>query len=345
MLGPAARHLNSPDSPARVCRVLDRGHPGAERETRRQLWREHGAALVPGYGELLDDEVDGVLICAGKNGEDREILREVVPRLAALGPGPGGAPRFILHLSTLSSRFASTAVAYAGSAGLAYGNYPLTGGPAGAEAATMLILAGGDEALFQRVRPFLEKLGRPRYFGPDPTSGTETKLIGHYLVFHGLLGVCSGAALQCETLPALDPVEYFDFLNQGAGHTRQWEISLRRGLADGHWETGFYCRHAAIDALYAIQLGLDRGLNMVGLLPMYQVAILFALAARRAEEAGGELGTQAIFRHLYGELGEIALLTLENVLDLRDPEGTLLRVQDLLPESIRPKALLEVPAM
>ena len=345
MLSPAARHLSAPDCPGKVIRVLDRGKPGAGRQDRRARWKEHGARLVASYDELLTHDhgelVDGVLICAGKNGDDRPIVRDVVQRLSAAWK-EGQTPRFILHLSTVSARFAQAAAEFAAARGVLYANYPLTGGPAGADAATMLILACGDPGLYERVRPVLEFLGKPRFFGEFPTAGAETKLIGHYLVFHGLLGICSGAVLQHAAQPEAASVEFFDFLNQGAGHTRQWELALRRGLADGNWDTGFYCRHGAVDALYAIQLGLDNGLMMTSLLPMFEIALLFALAVQSSVGQQAEFATQAIYQHLMGAHGQTANQLLADLVDLRNPRKSLENVLSVLPPPIRQTVALEI---
>ena len=54
----------------------------------------------------------------------------------------------------------------------------------------MLILASGDQALYERLEATLKVLGRPKYFGPSVSAGAETKLIGQHLVFDGCTGIC-----------------------------------------------------------------------------------------------------------------------------------------------------------
>lgn len=349
MLSPAAKHLSGADSPARVVRCLDRGKSGNGREERRAGWKEHGARGVTNYDELLVDDdsrpVDGVIICAGKNGDDRVVLRELARRMSRQAVlGAESPPRFILHFSTVSVRFAQAAADFLAGHGIAYGNYPLTGGPGGAAAATMLILAGGDEGLYRRVEPMLQRLGKPRYFSANPGAGAEVKLIGHYLVFHGLLGICAGAAIQHAVQPEANDVEFFDFLNQGAGHTRQWELALRRGLAEGDWDTGFYCRHAAVDALYSIQLGIDSGLRMLSLLPMFEIALLFAVAVQTGKVGGAasECGTHAIYQYIMGARGQTPNRLLSEIIDFDDPRGSLQRLLPILPPKIRETVGLEI---
>src|SRR3954451_3691198 len=54
---------------------------------------------------------------------------------------------------------------------------PVSGGDVGAKNATLSIMVGGDEAVFTRVRPLLERLGKTiTYCGPSG-SGQLTKLV------------------------------------------------------------------------------------------------------------------------------------------------------------------------
>ena len=107
-----------------------------------------------------DGDYDGVVICAGKNGDDCDIFRSLVPHMQR---NKKGQP-FILHLSTVSAGFAQAAYDFLSAGGIDYVNYPLTGGPLGAENANMLILASGDESIYARLEPMLQTIGNPRYF-------------------------------------------------------------------------------------------------------------------------------------------------------------------------------------
>ncbi|MEM7203984.1 MAG: NAD(P)-binding domain-containing protein [Planctomycetota bacterium] len=303
MAAPAARHLASGDT-ARVLRVHDRGNPGARRDQVRAAWREHGAALVPTLAEVIGDarDLDGVVVCCGKNGDDLPLIAELATRLAA----GGAAAPFVLHLSTVSTGFAEAAATYCAARGVGYANDPLTGGPLGAERGGdhpqgMLILASGEAALHQRLLPTLERLGRPRYFGSRVAAGAETKLIGQHMVFDGCVGICSAAALHAEcfadgALGGPEQAEFFDFLNAGAGGSRQWEVALGKGVRDGVWDQGFFVRHAVVDAIYAAQLAMDRGLPLLSVQPVLMLGFAFAYLLHA--HPGVELATHAVAREL-----------------------------------------------
>ncbi len=302
MAGPAGTHLKA-DGPARVLRVHDRGTPGAQRDTFRTNWRAHGAALVPTFDAVIGDgQLDGVVVCCGKNGDDVGIIAELAQLLHARCT----TPPFLLHMSTVSAGFTTAAQAFCHTLGIGYVNYPLTGGPLGAQLGGghpngMLILASGDVGLYARLEPTLKVLGRPKYFGASVSAGAETKLIGQHLVFNGCTGICTGAALYAEcfadgAMGGPQQAEYFDFLNGGAGGTRQWDVALSKGVKEDDWGTGFNIRHAVVDAIYAAKLAQEKGLPRFSIQPMLNITLAFTFVLRKYPTVS--TATHAIAREL-----------------------------------------------
>ncbi len=302
MAGPAGTHLK-PDGPANVLRVHDRGTPGAQRDAFRASWRTHGAELVGTFDALIGDgKLDGVVVCCGKNGDDVRIIAE----LAGLLHARCDAPPFILHMSTVSAGFTVAAHAFCTPLGVGYVNYPLTGGPLGAQLGGghpngMLILTSGDQGLYERLEPTLKVLGRPKYYGASVSAGAETKLIGQHLVFNGCTGICTAAALYAEcfangAMGGPQQGEYFDFLNGGAGGTRQWDVALSKGVKDNNWGTGFNIRHAVVDAIYAAKLAQEKGLPRFSIQPMLNITLAFAFVLRKYPQVA--VATHAIVREM-----------------------------------------------
>src|SRR4029453_18872474 len=109
----------------------------------------------------------------------------------------------------------------------------------------------------------------------------ETKLIGQHLVFNGCVGISTGAALYAAcfadgVMGGPQQTAYFDFLNGGAGGTRQWEVALKRGVQEDDWGTGFAVKHAVVDALYAARLAQEKGLPRLSSQPMINIALAFS---------------------------------------------------------------------
>jgi len=75
---------------------------------------------------------------------------------------------------------------------------PLTGGAPGAQRRLLVFLVGGDEAVFERCRPLLEKLGRAVFhFGPLGTGNTA-KLVNSLLAFTSTWVSLEGLALGAK---------------------------------------------------------------------------------------------------------------------------------------------------
>lgn len=345
MLSPSARHLQA-DGPAKFLRVHDRGTQDERRNACRQAWKAHGAEVVTEYETLIGDgDFDGVVICAGKNGDDRDIFRSIVPLIQERRDS-GRARPFILHLSTVSAGFAQAAFEFLSSRDIDYVNYPLTGGPLGAENANMLILASGSQQIYDRLEPMLKTIGSPKFFGTGVTAGAEVKLIGQLMVFNGLVGICSAAALKSECfqegLSGSEQAEFFDFLNGGAGGTRQWDVALSKGVRDDTWNQGFMIQHAVVDAIYAADLCRSRSLPALAVMPMAAIALTFAYILNKYE--GTPLSTHAIVREMVQANAPGLDEFINKNLDYSDPETSIQNAIAVLPERVKASVLLEIGA-
>ncbi|UWQ20210.1 NAD(P)-dependent oxidoreductase [Jannaschia sp. W003] len=99
--------------------------------------------------------------------------------------------------------------------GMAYVDAPVSGGTKGAEAGTLAIMAGGDAAAFERVRPVLEAMGRPVHVGPAG-AGQLAKLANQAIV------ACTIGAVAEATL----------LLEEGGADPAAVREALRGGFAD-----------------------------------------------------------------------------------------------------------------
>ncbi len=99
--------------------------------------------------------------------------------------------------------------------GIGHLDAPVSGGTKGAEAATLAIMAGGEEPVFDDARPVLEVLGRPVRVGPDGT-GQLAKLANQTIVAV-TIGVVAEAMLLAE---------------KGGGDPNAVRNALKGGFAD-----------------------------------------------------------------------------------------------------------------
>ena len=100
--------------------------------------------------------------------------------------------------------------------GIGWVDAPVSGGPEGAAAGSLAIMAGGTEEDFARVRPILDVLGNSMVRVGGPGAGHTTKLINQLIVAQTIEAVAEGLTLANKC--GLDP--------------RQVQKALRGGFAD-----------------------------------------------------------------------------------------------------------------
>jgi len=165
---------------------------------------------------------------------------------------------------------------------------PVSGGTLGAEAGTLAIMAGGDAAVFSRVRAILEVMGRPTHVGPIG-SGQLAKLANQMIV--GItIGAVAEALLFVERGGA-DPAMVRQALRGGFAESRVLEVHGERMIQQDFVKRGSL----------AVQLkDLSNALNTADLLG-FDAPItngLAALYAAAAQHGDADLDQSALYREL-----------------------------------------------
>ena len=106
----------------------------------------------------------------------------LAPGALVIDTGTSGTARARDHARRLRDR------------GLGYLDAPVSGGVAGAEAATLSLLVGGEAADVERGRTVLEALGSPTHLGPAG-AGQAAKLANQVIVAVTIAAVAEGIAL------------------------------------------------------------------------------------------------------------------------------------------------------
>jgi 2-hydroxy-3-oxopropionate reductase len=105
--------------------------------------------------------------------------------------------------------------------GVAHLDAPVSGGTVGAEAGTLAIMAGGEPADFERVRPVLEAMGRAVLVGPSG-AGQIAKVANQAIVAN-TIGAVAEALVLAERAGA-DPARVRDALMGGFAGSRILEV-------------------------------------------------------------------------------------------------------------------------
>lgn len=122
-----------------------------------------------------------------------------------------------------------------GELGCGYVDAPVSGGEVGAKAASLTIMCGGDEAVFARVLPLLEKMGKSVTLVGDVGAGQITKVANQIIVALNIAAV--GEALLFASKAGADPVKVRTALMGGFAASRILEVHgdrmIKRTFAPG----------------------------------------------------------------------------------------------------------------
>ncbi len=150
------------------------------------------AAGAKGAGSVaeLAAKCDLILVC----------LPDVKTSLDVL-TGPDGAVKHarpgavVVDHSTVDMATSKACAEAAKKRGVSFLDAPISGGPTGAAAGTLAIMAGGEKAAFEKARPALDMMGaNVRYMGPTG-AGTAMKLINQLLVSVNCVAAAEAFAL------------------------------------------------------------------------------------------------------------------------------------------------------
>ena len=159
---------------------------------------------------------------------------------------------------------------------------PVSGGPRGAESATLTIMVGGRAEDFARAEPVLAALGRPVHVG-GPGAGQAAKLCNNLIAGVTMAAIAEACALA--TAEGLEPATLYDLLTTSTGDSRVLRTRFPLEGADpAHPVASGYA------ALFALDL-IAKDLALAGALAEEQgVSVPLAeaaLGAYRAAQAEG----------------------------------------------------------
>jgi 3-hydroxyisobutyrate dehydrogenase-like beta-hydroxyacid dehydrogenase len=153
-----------------------------------------------------------VFLCVG----DTKMSTEVILGAQGLAAGAAG-PLTIVDCSTVSpseSRRTSAALA---ERGIDFLDAPCSGSKGGAEGASLTFMVGGDERVFERVRPYLEAMGKLLYYCGSAGMGLQAKLSQNMIL--GNLLQAFNESLVLSTKGGVPPRLMLEIINNSAARS------------------------------------------------------------------------------------------------------------------------------
>jgi 3-hydroxyisobutyrate dehydrogenase-like beta-hydroxyacid dehydrogenase len=180
-------------------------------------------------------------------------------------------------------------------AGMPMLDAPVSGGPWGAESATLTVMCGGEKEHFERARPVFEALGK-RLFHVGPLgSGQTIKIINQMMA--GAIMAIVGEGFVLAKAAGADLEAFADVVAVSSGGSTMFEHRAKKFILADQYQPGFKTELMRKDVGLAVELAEKLNIPMplaAAALQQYMSAIQlghaaddFAAVLRVCEQAAG----------------------------------------------------------
>lgn len=177
----------------------------------------------------------------------------------ALGPDGlihGGKRGLVLiDMETIAPSVARSIAERLAERGMDMLDAPVSGGPAGAQQATLSIMVGGKADVFQRMRPLFEALGKTVMHMGDHGAGQTTKACNQLALLVNAMGTAE--ALLLAQRSGLDPAKVREVMLGGVAASRVLDLFGKR-MVDRDFTPGIEARlyykdlHIVLDLVHEL---------------------------------------------------------------------------------------------
>jgi 3-hydroxyisobutyrate dehydrogenase len=163
-----------------------------------------GFDIVPRAVEALSQKGGRSAASAAEAASAGEILITMLPagtQVRSVYLGEAGVlanarkGTLLIDCSTIDVEAARAVASAAAEAGFDMLDAPVSGGVAGAEAATLTFMVGGEAAVFARVEPILAAMGRTIIHAGPAGNGQAAKICNNMILGVSMIAVCEAFSL------------------------------------------------------------------------------------------------------------------------------------------------------
>ena len=195
----------------------------------------------------------------------------------------------VIDMTTSEPALAKRIFKVAGRQGVDVLDAPVSGGDIGACNAALAIMVGGEQSVFDRVKPLFQYMGKNIAYMGSAGAGQNTKMSNQILIAGTMIGTVE--SLLYAHRSGLNLEEVIAVIGSGAASS--WSINnLGPRIVKGDFDPGFYIKHFVKDMGIALAEAKVMRLALPGLAlvnQFYQAAIAQGLE---------DLGTQGLYKVL-----------------------------------------------
>ena len=160
-----------------------------------------------------------------------------IAELVANEASGGSAIKHFINLGTTGSKFSKTLADMFAANGIAYLDAPISGGPPGAEAATLSIMCSGDKGAFETAKPSLDVMcAKLVYISDQPGAAQTMKLVNNIMSFCNL--VAASEAMSLGAKAGLDPEVMVEVINASSGRNSASQDKIPKAVLPRTFDYG-----------------------------------------------------------------------------------------------------------
>ena len=184
-------------------------HSG-EKSSRLAAEEKSGAACST--PSQVAEGADCTFLCVGDTAMSESVVFGADGLIHGATPG-----KVIVDAGTVAPSYSVRAAQRLQEVGILYLEAPCTGSTPGAEGGTLTFMIGGDQAVYENVKPYLEVMGKHFFFCGGYGLGLAAKLSQNLILCNMLHAFNEGMVLA--TKAGVDPELMVDILNASAARS------------------------------------------------------------------------------------------------------------------------------
>jgi 3-hydroxyisobutyrate dehydrogenase-like beta-hydroxyacid dehydrogenase len=227
--------------------VADAGYPLIVADAARTDLAPERARIAAGNSEV-GAHAETVVLSVPDGSASLAICRDLI----------AAAPRtldLVIDTSTIGMQAAREAAALLDAEGIAYVDAPVSGGVAGAEAASLSVILGCSQPLLARASPLLSCIGGHLFHvGDRPGMGQAVKLLNNFLSATAMAATSEAMAFGASV--GLDMQTTLDVVNRSTGQNTASLDKFPKRVVTESYDAGFAAAMMAKDVrLYLEEVG------------------------------------------------------------------------------------------
>jgi 3-hydroxyisobutyrate dehydrogenase-like beta-hydroxyacid dehydrogenase len=165
----------------------------------------------------------------------------------------------VIDTSTIGIKAAEEIDKVLAAKGVEFVDCPVSGGIAGADKATLAVMAACKPETFETIRPLLQLIGRPFHVGPKPGQAQAVKLLNNFLSATAL--AASSEAIAFGVGQGIPMQTILDIINVSTGRNTATDDKFPRRIINEKYDAGFTVNLQAKDVRLYLENALAAGIT------------------------------------------------------------------------------------